>query len=118
MDGNVGIGGDPTVLLTRLRDLVRPGGRLLAEATGQDVDERLTVRVEDAHGRHGRPFPWARVGTTALLHAAEAVGWILTGRWTAGGRPFVELHRGNQEFDLRATDDDEFPTGPGGPARP
>lgn len=96
MDGNVGIGGDPVPLFARLRDLVRPGGRLLAEAAGDDVDERLTVRVEDAHGRHGRPFPWARVGTTALLHAAEATGWILTSRWTAGGRPFVELHRPTQ----------------------
>ncbi|MFJ5533774.1 class I SAM-dependent methyltransferase [Streptomyces sp. NPDC093261] len=91
MDGNVGIGGDPAALLARLRELVRPGGRLLAEAAPQDVDERLTVRVEDAHGRHGRPFPWARLGTTALARAADATGWILTGRWTAGGRPFVEL---------------------------
>ncbi|MEV6025696.1 methyltransferase domain-containing protein [Streptomyces sp. NPDC052036] len=93
MDGNVGIGGDPAVLLARLHDLVRPGGRLLAEAAPQDVDERLTVRVEDARGRHGRPFAWARLGTTALARAAEGTGWVLTGRWTADGRPFVELHR-------------------------
>jgi SAM-dependent methyltransferase len=95
MDGNVGIGGDPVPLLARLRDLVRPGGRLLAEAVADDVDERLTVRVEDAHGRHGRPFPWARVGVTALLHTASVTGWIVTGRWTADNRPFVELHRPN-----------------------
>ncbi|MFJ2722548.1 class I SAM-dependent methyltransferase [Streptomyces sp. NPDC087437] len=93
MDGNAGIGGDPVALLVRLRAVVPPGGRLLAEAAPHDVDERLTVRLEDAHGRHGRPFPWARVGTAALLRAAEAAGWILTGRWTAEGRPFVELHR-------------------------
>ncbi|MFF7646165.1 methyltransferase domain-containing protein [Streptomyces canus] len=95
MDGNVGIGGDPVTLLARLRDVARPGGRLLAEAAGDDVDERLTVRVEDAHGHHGRPFPWARVGVTALLHAASVTGWIVTGRWTADNRPFVELHRPN-----------------------
>jgi SAM-dependent methyltransferase len=99
MDGNVGIGGDPAVLLARLRDLVLPGGRLLAEAVDDDVNERLTVRVEDAHGRHGRPFAWARVGTTGLLHAAEATGWILTGRWSTDSRPFVELHRANTGFD-------------------
>ncbi|MFF1542647.1 class I SAM-dependent methyltransferase [Streptomyces sp. NPDC058291] len=93
MDGNVGIGGDPAVLLTRLRELLRPGGRLLVEAARHDVDERLIVRVEDADGRHGRPFPWARVGATALLHAADATGWILTGRWTAADRVFLELHR-------------------------
>lgn len=93
MDGNVGIGGNPVTLLSRLHGLVRPGGRLLVEAAGDDVDERLTVRVEDAHGRHGRPFPWARVGVTALLHAAHATSWMVTGRWTAGSRPFVELLR-------------------------
>ncbi|MGR6974883.1 class I SAM-dependent methyltransferase [Streptomyces cynarae] len=93
MDGNVGIGGDPAALLARLRQLLRPGGRLLAEVAPQDVDERLTVRVEDAHGRHGRPFPWARLGATALLHAADATAWILTSRWTSGNRTFLELHR-------------------------
>ncbi|MGW1161195.1 class I SAM-dependent methyltransferase [Streptomyces sp. NPDC002519] len=112
MDGNVGIGGDPVVLLTRLRDLVRPGGRLLAEAAPQDVDERLTVRVEDAHGRHGSPFPWARLGTTALAHAADTTGWILTGRWTAGDRPFVELHRPGPGHP------GERPTATGRPGRP
>ncbi|GAA0418193.1 class I SAM-dependent DNA methyltransferase [Streptomyces luteireticuli] len=93
MDGNIGIGGDPAALLRRMRELVAPGGRLLAEAAPQDVDQRLTVHVEDTHGHHGRPFPWARLGTTALLDAADSAGWILTGRWTAEGRPFAELRR-------------------------
>ncbi|MFC9079909.1 class I SAM-dependent DNA methyltransferase [Streptomyces sp. NPDC057062] len=93
MDGNIGIGGDPVALLARLRGVVAPGGRLLAEAAPHDVDDRLTVRVEDAHGRYGRPFPWARLGTTALLCAAEAAGWIPAGRWTAEGRPFLDLCR-------------------------
>jgi len=104
MDGNIGIGGDPAALLTRLRALVVPGGRLLAEATSHDVDERLTVRVEDAHGRHGAPFPWARLGTTALLHAATTAGWTLACRWTAGHRSFVELHRTPQERDTHSPD--------------
>ncbi|WP_405959874.1 class I SAM-dependent methyltransferase [Streptomyces sp. NBC_00024] len=112
MDGNVGIGGDPSALLTRLRELVAPGGCLLAEAAPHDVDERLTVRVEDGQGRHGRPFPWARIGTTALLYAADATGWVLTGRWTAAGRPFLELHR------PKPTHVDAHPTAIGKPAHP
>ncbi|MGW2616832.1 class I SAM-dependent methyltransferase [Streptomyces sp. NPDC001500] len=111
MDGNVGIGGDPTLLLARLRRLLRPGGRLLVEAAPHDVDERLTVRVEDAEGRHGRPFAWARVGATALLHAADAGGWILTGRWTSGDRVFLELHRPTRP-------DGCPPPRRGGPSRP
>ncbi|QNP68096.1 methyltransferase domain-containing protein [Streptomyces roseirectus] len=92
MDGNVGIGGDPAALLARLGSVVRPGGRLVAEVAAQDVDERLTVRVEDASGGYGRPFPWARVGAGALVRAAT--GWGLAGRWTVSGRAFVELRRG------------------------
>ncbi|RXS85359.1 class I SAM-dependent methyltransferase [Streptomyces sp. TM32] len=111
MDGNVGIGGDPVALLARLRDLARPDGRLLAEAVPQDVDERLTVRVEDAHGRHGRPFPWARVGTTALLCAAETAGWTLTGRWSSDDRPFLEFHH------LKPGPEAAHPTPAGGPDR-
>ncbi|MET9171599.1 methyltransferase domain-containing protein [Streptomyces misionensis] len=93
MDGNVGIGGDPVALLARLRAVAAPGSRLLAEASPHDVDERLTVRVEDAHGRHGRPFSWARLGATALCRAAGPAGWTVTGRWTAGDRTFLELRR-------------------------
>lgn len=90
-DGNIGIGGDPGALLARVRQLVTPGGRLLVEAAAYDVDERLTVRVEDAGGRHGSDFPWARLGTGAVLDAAVAAGWSPGERWEADGRPFVEL---------------------------
>ncbi|MDX3524201.1 class I SAM-dependent methyltransferase [Streptomyces scabiei] len=106
MDGNIGIAGDPEALLARLRDLLRPGGRLLVEAAEEDVDQRLTVRVEDAHGRHGRPFPWARVGTTALLRAADSTGWILTGRWSVDRRSFLELHRATSQRQEPVTSGD------------
>ncbi|MCZ4125582.1 methyltransferase domain-containing protein [Streptomyces sp. H39-S7] len=94
IDGNVGIGGDPRALLTRVGELVAPGGRLLVEAAAYDVDERFTVRVEDGRGRHGRDFPWARLGTAALRSAADSTGWTAVDEWTVGGRHFVELrHR-------------------------
>ncbi|MEU8470470.1 class I SAM-dependent methyltransferase [Streptomyces sp. NPDC029006] len=91
MDGNVGIGGDPRILLDRVAGLLRPGGLLIAETAPVDVDERAHVRVVDAPGTRaaGAPFPWARVGTPALLRHAR--GWERAGRWSAGGRSFVAL---------------------------
>jgi SAM-dependent methyltransferase len=99
VDGNIGIGGDPHTLLERVRQLVAPAGRLLVEADSHDLDERLTVRVEDAHGRHSRHFRWARLGTPALLRAADAAGWTPAARWSVGTRHFVELHRPAWEQD-------------------
>lgn len=92
-DGNIGIGGDPRVLLARAREIVAPGGRLLAEAAPYDVDERVTVRVEDSRGSHGSEFPWARIGIRALLAVAVDTGWTSAGHWETDGRPFVELLR-------------------------
>ncbi|MEU0254097.1 methyltransferase domain-containing protein [Streptomyces sp. NPDC006184] len=91
MDGNVGIGGDPRILLDRVAGLLRPGGLLIAETAPVDVDERAHVRVVDAPGTRAAdaPFPWARVGTPALLRHAR--GWERAGRWSAGGRSFAAL---------------------------
>ncbi|WP_338781427.1 methyltransferase domain-containing protein [Streptomyces sp. DG1A-41] len=91
MDGNIGIGGDPRDLLDRVAGLLRPGGLLIAETAPVDIDERAQVRVvglTDARGA-GDPFPWARLGTPALLRYAR--GWTRAGQWTAGGRRFAAL---------------------------
>ncbi|MFD1658687.1 class I SAM-dependent methyltransferase [Streptomyces caeni] len=89
MDGNIGIGGDPTALLERAVGLLRPRGLLLAETAPVDVDERVDVHITDARTDAGSPFPWARLGTPALLR--YAYGWERAGHWTAGGRRFVAL---------------------------
>lgn len=91
MDGNVGIGGDPRALLDRVGGLLRPGGLLIAEAAPMDVDERARVEVVDTPGTGaaGTPFPWARLGTPALLRYAR--GWERAGQWTSGDRRFVAL---------------------------
>ncbi|WP_250400848.1 methyltransferase domain-containing protein [Streptomyces cellostaticus] len=92
MDGNVGIGGDPGALLRRMAQLLRPGGLLIAETDPEDVDEHAEVRVV-RHDREaaGDPFPWARIGTPALLGIADRAGWRTAAQWTAGGRRFVAL---------------------------
>ncbi|MET9406701.1 class I SAM-dependent methyltransferase [Streptomyces sp. NPDC002935] len=120
VDGNIGIGGDPAALLRRTAELLAPGGLLIAETVaGADVDERVDVRiVRAAHtdddgaagaggedGAQGRPadraaFPWARLGTPALLRHAARAGWRADAQWAAGGRSFVALRSG-PERDAR-----------------
>ncbi|WP_328554418.1 class I SAM-dependent methyltransferase [Streptomyces sp. NBC_00358] len=39
-------------------------------------------------------FPWARVGTPALLRHAARAGWRADAQWSAGGRSFVALRSG------------------------
>ncbi|MFF4500766.1 SAM-dependent methyltransferase [Streptomyces sp. NPDC001401] len=92
IDGNIGIGGEPRILLDRIAQLLVPGGLLIAETVpAPDVDERVLVHVTDARGAAGHAFPWARLGTPALLRHAHRTGWRAVDQWTAGGRCFVAL---------------------------
>jgi SAM-dependent methyltransferase len=99
IDGNIGIGGDPSALLRRVRQVTTPGGLLLAEAASgsaasADIDERFEVRLEDGDGPSGAAFPWARLGHEALRATAERCGWTTVGRWTVHDRPFLALRNG------------------------
>ncbi|WP_406331543.1 class I SAM-dependent methyltransferase [Streptomyces sp. NBC_00203] len=95
LDGNVGIGGDPAALLRRISQLLATSGLLIAETLpDMDVDERVSVRIvraADPRSAVGPAFPWARLGSPALLRYAERAGWRPDGQWTAGGRSFVAL---------------------------
>ncbi|GAA1919656.1 class I SAM-dependent methyltransferase [Streptomyces sodiiphilus] len=97
VDGNIGIGGDPAALLTRIRELTAPGGVLVAEASHGEagLDERFEVRLDDGSGDTGPAFPWARLGQDALRDRAERTGWVTAGLWTAHGRSFVALRNGS-----------------------
>jgi SAM-dependent methyltransferase len=88
-DGNIGIGGVPTGLLQRCAQLLAPGGRLLIEADPADVDERVTAWLEHPDGRRGPVFPWARMGTVAVLRAAAEAGLDVTRQWRHANRAFV-----------------------------
>jgi SAM-dependent methyltransferase len=88
-DGNIGIGGLPARLLHRCAQLLAPGGRILIEAEPCDVDERLTAWLEHPDSRRGPVFPWARMGTAALLCAAEDAGLHVMGQWSHADRAFV-----------------------------
>jgi SAM-dependent methyltransferase len=88
-DGNIGIGGMPVRLLRRCAQLLAPGGRILIEAEPGNVDERLTARLEHPDGRRGPDFPWARMGTAALLDATADAGLHVMGQWQHADRAFV-----------------------------
>jgi SAM-dependent methyltransferase len=88
-DGNIGIGGLPVRLLRRCGKLLAPGGRMLIEAEPGNVDERLTACLERPDGRRGPDFPWARMGTAALLRAAADAGLHVMEQWQHADRAFV-----------------------------
>jgi SAM-dependent methyltransferase len=88
-DGNIGIGGLPIRLLHRCAQLLSPEGRILIEAEPGNVDERLAARLEHPDGRRGPFFPWARMGTVALLSAAADAGLHDIEQWQHGDRAFV-----------------------------
>ncbi len=89
LDGNVGIGGDAAALLSRCRDLLRPGGAVVVEAhPDPSRDVVFTGRVVGA-GATSAPFRWAQTGERALLAAAD--GFTLDRGWTADGRRFLRF---------------------------
>ena len=92
-DGNIGIGGDPAALLRRARDLVRPGGTVVAEAGPPGSQARSEqVRLRTGEGT-GPWFPWAWVGADELVALATEAGLRVTERWADSGRWFAVLSR-------------------------
>jgi SAM-dependent methyltransferase len=93
LDGNIGIGGDPTALLRRAHELLQAGGRVLVElAPPGSSGGRVRVRVEHA-GRAGHWFPWARLTPGQLDRVATASRFRVEETWAVSGRWFAHLVR-------------------------
>jgi SAM-dependent methyltransferase len=91
LDGNIGIGGDPDGLLTRLHELLAPGGEVLVELDAPGIGE-LREHVRLAAGIHlSRWFQWARVGVDAIARPAHAAGFAVAERWETEKRWFGRL---------------------------
>jgi SAM-dependent methyltransferase len=91
LDGNIGIGGVPEVLLARIRTLLAPGGAALVELEPPGLGIRRT-RARLEHGaRAGDWFPWARVGADAVGPLAAAAALRLGETWGCGSRRFARL---------------------------
>ncbi|WP_314177580.1 class I SAM-dependent methyltransferase [Streptomyces winkii] len=91
LDGNIGIGGDPSRLLARIRRLLAPDGLLYVEAASAEVEERTEVRLDDGTGGQGPAFLWARLGREALRDRAVGTGWRVVEEWRCRERPFMAL---------------------------
>lgn len=91
LDGNIGIGGDPVVLLTRVAELLAPGSRMLVElarpgaATGT---RRIRLEVAAAASPW---FDWATVAAADIGPVAATAGLAVRERWSVRGRWFATL---------------------------
>ncbi len=89
-DGNVGIGGDPTRLLTRCAELLGGGGQVVAEVQPPGTGWRRVTAWFERDGQRSRSFAWAVVGADAIAEVAgpagltiAALGATPSGRWFA-----------------------------------
>jgi SAM-dependent methyltransferase len=91
LDGNVGIGAQPALLLGRLASLLAPGGEVLVElgAPGAGISS-MRVRLEHGESRSA-PFDWATVAADAIRGPAEEAGFRVVERWHDGSRWFARL---------------------------
>jgi SAM-dependent methyltransferase len=92
VDGNVGIGGDVTRLLSRCAELISTDGEVVVELDSDPTrDRRYTGRLVDIHGASSESFPWAEVGLLGVTRGASATGLQLRQAWASGGRSFCRL---------------------------
>ena len=93
LDGNIGIGGDPALLLARVRELLAPGGTVVVELDPRGMrTERTRVRLE-APGVVSEWFPWARAGVDGIGALARAAGFDPAPARHAGDRWYAHLRR-------------------------
>jgi SAM-dependent methyltransferase len=93
LDGNIGIGGAPGLLLRRVRELLVPGGAALVELEPPgNPTHRTRIRLE-AHGEVSEWFRWARVGVDGIDRLAARAGLAACERLQAGDRWFARLER-------------------------
>jgi SAM-dependent methyltransferase len=93
LDGNIGIGACPTLLLDVVASLLAAGGEILVELRppgGGVVIEEL--RLEHA-GACSAWFRWATVAVDAIDDLATAAGLGVVESWSDAGRWFARLER-------------------------
>ena len=93
LDGNIGIGGNPTALLRRVAQVLAPDGRALIEV-GAHGTGRSGARVRlEIDGVGGPWFDWAVVDHDELAPLAGSAGLAVEDLWRDDGRWFAWLGR-------------------------
>jgi SAM-dependent methyltransferase len=92
LDGNIGIGGRPVVLLRRLSSLLRGDGRVLCELEAPGTPTRSELMaLEDGDGARSDWFPWARVSVDAVEAVARVAAMEVEAIWEQEDRWFGQL---------------------------
>ena len=92
VDGNIGIGGDPSALLERCAELIAPTGVIVVEVHDDPLrDHMYDGTIVDIRGHQSDAFPWAEIGDIALARRAERIGLRLDQSWDTDGRSFCRL---------------------------
>lgn len=91
LDGNLGIGGDPAMLLERVASLLAPRGTVLVELEAPGATRRGEVVRFDIDGIEGPWFAWTAVGADELSVPAAAAGLLVEDVWPRGDRWFGSL---------------------------
>lgn len=93
LDGNIGIGGDPTALLRRCAALLAPGGTVLVELDAPGAGRWQGNAAILGSRRRGRSFRWARLGVEAVHQVAAEAGLAVRAVFQRDRRWFAELER-------------------------
>jgi len=91
IDGNIGIGGDPSRLLGRCRDLLRPDGDIFVEVDPPGATSWAGSVNLGYRGGVSSPFEWAVVAADDLGALAADVAMAVFEMWPAADRWFARL---------------------------
>ncbi len=96
LDGNIGIGGNPVVLLSRVGGVIRPEGRMIVELSPPGAIGRVARARLDHKGCLGPWFDWTTVGASSIEGIALAAGLEVSETWRTDGRWFARIERPRQ----------------------